>query len=216
MRRKALSLRTALEMEADGVLTLYSILPESDDTTVTYDLPFTKWRKNYIEASLLYPKISQTSLLDYLNTKYVIEVKSPFRTSNQDGKIPNMEWVYIYGQMSIDREKLERYNSKGRYVYILTNPEYPNLVKIGKAVNPEHRLKQINGAGVLSEWQLVYALPVEDDYYVESLVHSELQFFRKKSDQGSQREIFEIELDTAIQTIERFGDLYKTGDPIYY
>lgn len=211
MRRKQLSLQVALEMEKNDLLTLYYIVDPASQGLIELPYPFERWYRNYIEAGLEYNKVPQTSLLEFLNTRYVTEIRL-----DKDEELNRYGWTYVYGQLTTDKERLERYYSKGRYVYVLTNTEAPQLVKIGKAVNPEQRLKQINGAGVLIEWDLHYAIPVEDDYLVEGLVHKELQKYRVSSNKGSSREIFEIDLDTAIKTIESFGDLYRTGESIYY
>lgn len=118
-----------------------------------------------------------------------------------------------------DISRLSSYDlsqSKGKYVYILTNEAYPDICKIGKAVNPSDRINQINGAGTVSEWVLRYALPVTNDYKVENLVHRHLSHVRKDSDQGHSREFFEVSLEDAIETLNYYGRDFLDGDPIVY
>ena len=66
--------------------------------------------------------------------------------------------------------------SKG-HVYILTNPDYPNHVKIGSTtLSPQERCDQISSqTGVLSPFQVHYFVEVSDCEKVERLVHQELK-----------------------------------------
>jgi hypothetical protein len=93
---------------------------------------------------------------------------------------------------------------------------YPDICKIGKAIMPISRVKQINNAGTVSEWKLRWALPVSDDYAVETYVHNHLQGLRRNSIQGSSREFFEISLVEAVEIIEKFGEHFKTSNGIWY
>jgi hypothetical protein len=122
----------------------------------------------------------------------------------------------MYGKRAGAKAKLDEISSKGQYVYILTNIAYPGICKIGKAVTPSKRIKQINGAGTVSEWELRYALPVSDDYKVEGLIHKELEHLRMSSFQGSSREFFEIEFDEAVKIVEMLGEDFSIADPILY
>jgi hypothetical protein len=122
----------------------------------------------------------------------------------------------MYGKRAGAKAKLDEISSKGQYVYILTNIAYPGICKIGKAVTPSKRIKQINGAGTVSEWELRYALPVSDDYKVEGLIHKELEHLRISSFQGSSREFFEIEFDEAVKIVEMLGEDFSIADPILY
>jgi hypothetical protein len=126
-----------------------------------------------------------------------------------------MEWKHLFAKSTKDLEKLNQYHSKGQYVYILTNPGY-DFIKIGKAVNPQQRLRQINSAGVVSEWTLYWSLPVENDYMVENLVHKALSVYRRNSNQGSHREYFQIDKQYAVDTILHLAEDFKTGEPTYY
>ena len=59
------------------------------------------------------------------------------------------------------QERINEYTSTwDEYVYILTKPSNPDLVKIGYTTNlPEVRLKQINNAtGIIEEWELGLSL----------------------------------------------------------
>ena len=173
---------------------------------------FSSWRNNFQELKTKYKKIPRGKLLDFLSFDFIIEHKEELL--NQEP--PQTIWTYMYGNRRESALKLHHSTTKGQYVYILTNEAYPGICKIGKAVSPISRVKQINGAGTVSEWQLRWALPVSDDYALESIVHKHLEKIRMNSFQGSSREFFQITLEEAIQTIENFGEMFKINEGIYY
>jgi len=56
-------------------------------------------------------------------------------------------------------------------VYVLTNPAFPDYVKVGKTANLERRLRELDTTGVPLPFRCVYAVEVEDEALVERLVH---------------------------------------------
>ena len=172
---------------------------------------FKKWKSNWDELALRYYKIPSHRLASFVNFDYSIEYKF-----KEVGEGDTVSWVYMYGKTRVGKEQLDRQYAKGKYVYVLTNVAYPGVCKIGKAVNPQERIKQINNAGVVSEWVLKYALSVSDDYLVENLVHQELATLRLSSHQGSSREFFSVSLEEAIVIVEKMSYNFRTGSPIYY
>lgn len=206
MLREVISLNKAKQMEHNGEIQLYN--PNTVNSFLSENLT---WNENWIKLRQKYRKIPLTKLPDFVDFEYIVEAKfienaEPFTLS----------WVYMYGKRVSDRVKLDEINSKGKYVYILTNIAYPGICKIGKAVTPSKRIKQINGAGTVSEWELRYALPVSDDYKVENLIHKELEHLRMSSFQGSSREFFEINFQDAIRIVEKLGEDFATASPILY
>jgi len=96
-------------------------------------------------------------------------------------------------------------NKNGGYVYILTNIVYPNLIKIGMTTSSsEYRLRKINGAGVVDDWDIAYDFYCLRPWDLEQAVHLQLDKFRFRND----REFFELGVSTAIQTIEELGKNY--------
>lgn len=76
-----------------------------------------------------------------------------------------------------------------RFVYCFTNPEMPDLVKIGKTDNVEGRLKQLSGhAGVPVAFECPIALEVENADQAEKLLH---EVFRGQRI-NSRREFFRV------------------------
>ena len=205
-----INISQALEMELHDDLIIYHT--SSTQSSLNNYSQFSLWKDNFQELTKKYRKIPRGKLLDFLSFDFVIEYKEELL--NQEPS--QLVWTYMYGNRRESALKLHHSTTKGQYVYILTNEAYPGICKIGKAVSPISRVKQINGAGIVSEWQLRWALPVSDGYALENIVHQNLEVVRMNSFQGSSREFFQISLEEAIQTIENFGLMFKVNEGIYY
>jgi hypothetical protein len=205
-----INLIQALEMESHGELILYHT--DSVQSSLNKYSQFSSWKSNFQELKTKYKKIPRGKLLDFLSFDFIIEHKEELIEQEPQQAI----WTYMYGNRCESALKLHHSTTKGQYVYILTNEAYPGICKIGKAVSPISRVKQINGAGIVSEWKLRWALPVSDGYALEQIVHQNLETVRMNSFQGSSREFFEISFEEAIQTIENFGEMFKVNEGIYY
>lgn len=205
-----INLTQALEMESHGELILYHT--NGAQSSLNGYSQFSLWKNNFQELIHKYKKIPRGKLIDFLSFDFIIEHREELL--NQDP--PQSVWTYMYGKNAESALKFHHSTTKGKYVYVLTNEAYPNICKIGKAIAPISRVQQINGAGTVSEWRLRWALPVSDDYAVEKVVHKHLVGVRMSSFQGSSREFFEISLEEAIQTVENFGEIFKTNEGIYY
>jgi len=204
-----ISITQAIEMENNGEIIIY----HSGRTLSSLDdLPQCSiWRKNWKKLTSKYRKVPLHSFFDFIDFDYMIEYKF------EEGVDPSMtNWVYMYAKSMVGQIQLDELHSRGKYIYILTNEAYPEYCKIGRAITPSKRIKQINGAGTVSEWKLRYALPVTDDVKVESIIHQKLVLLRRDSHQGSKREFFEIGFREAVQNIELLGEPFRTSKPIYY
>ncbi len=197
-------------MESHGEIILYHT--NGAQSSLNEYSQFSSWRSNFQELKTKYKKIPRGKLLDFLSFDFIIEHREEL--IEQDPQ--QLVWTYMYGKNVESALKLHHSTTKGQYVYILTNEAYPGICKIGKAVSPISRVRQINGAGIVSEWQLRWALPVSDGYALENIVHQNLEVVRMNSFQGSSREFFEISLEEAIRTIESFGEMFKINEGIYY
>lgn len=89
-------------------------------------------------------------------------------------------------------------HNKG-YVYILSNPYMPNILKIGKTKQtPKTRAKRLSQErGVIGEFEVEFQILVDDCDLVEALVHYELRDKRFNID----REFFDVDLEKAKQVI---------------
>ena len=143
MRQERINLKEAIELESQNLITIY--FTNQVDIGNIFN---PKWYNNYKELANKFRKIPIGELINYLDPEYEIEIQLPFEKETQ-----TMNWVYLYGKKSKEKDNLYSKNENGKYVYILTNKVYPTICKIGKAVNPEKRVKQINGAWDYRDWE---------------------------------------------------------------
>ncbi len=209
MRRRHISLFELAVLDAQGFVNIYCMLNPSTVPNVPAKIP--QYYDNFQKLLQKYPRIPSESILDFIGCEYVSEIE--VRSNDDSGAIT---WILLYAKDKMKLKDFDQSRSSGKYVYVLTNDAYPGLCKIGKAVNPEGRMKGVNSAGTVSEWVLRYALPVTDDYKVENLVHRHFQEFRRDSDQGHSREFFEVDFETAVKAVEYFGKDFYVGEPIIY
>ena len=209
MRRKHISLFELALLESQGYITIYCILNPSTVPNVPGKLP--EYYNNFQNLLLKYPRIPCDRILDFIGCEYASDIE--VRSRDDSGAIT---WILLYAKDKLKLQDRERAELSGKYVYVLTNEAYPNLCKVGKAVNPQDRMKGVNSAGTVSEWVLRFALPVTNDYKVENLVHRHLQEFRRDSDQGHAREFFEVDFETAVKAVEYFGKDFYAGESIIY
>lgn len=209
MRRKHISLFELALLEAQGYITIYCMLDPSTVPNVPGKIP--EYYTNFQNLLLKYPRIPCDRILDFIGCEYASDIE--VRSRDDSGAIT---WILLYAKDKLKLQDRERAELSGKYVYVLTNEAYPNLCKVGKAVNPETRINGINSAGTVSEWILRFALPVTNDYKVENLVHRHLQEFRRDSDQGHSREFFEVDFETAVKAVEYFGKDFYAGESIIY
>jgi hypothetical protein len=206
MYREIISLDEAISLEQEGKIIIYN--PNITNTSLS---TVEEWKNNWDLLRKKYYHIGIQKLSSFINFEYLIEYKFI------EGINPiTINWVYMYAQDVESKVKLDNFHSRGQYVYILTNIGYPDMVKIGKAVSPQKRIRQINNAGVVIEWELKWALPVSNDYKVEKLIHDQLANLRRSSYQGSDREFFEISLEEAKEKILILAEDFITGEPINY
>ena len=208
MIRDRITLEKATELESESNLTLYY------PSTTYDDLPDIPYIENYTDNFISYAKDHSRkpveTLLHLLSPEYEVEIEMPF-----DEETGTFHWVRLFGKIQQVSAKTSEERHRG-WVYLLTNPAYPELIKIGKAVTPSQRIKGINGAGTVDEWSLRAAMPVSEDYTVENLVHTQLAQYRRDSNQGSSREFFEVPLSLAMSTLLEVSEPFKVGDLVLY
>mgnify|MGYP001313161743 FL=1 len=82
-------------------------------------------------------------------------------------------------------------------VYVLSNPAFENYVKIGRTIDLEQRLKQLDNTSVPLPFRCVFAIEVDDANSVERLVHQTFADVRVRST----REFFEIDPQRVISAL---------------
>lgn len=95
--------------------------------------------------------------------------------------------------------------SKG-VVYVLVNEAFDNFVKIGKTINLEQRLKQLDNTSVPLPFRCVYAIEVSDMDQIEKLAHAAFADHRVRSN----REFFEINQQRVISALQMTGGIEVT------
>ena len=107
-------------------------------------------------------------------------------------------------------KKYGLYSDKGegdQWVYILSNPTSPGLLKIGYTKQtPEERAKQISSAtGVALPYKVEWAYKCFNGETVEREVHHKLKSQRVNNN----KEFFQISLEEAKETINLIGNKFK-------
>lgn len=84
-------------------------------------------------------------------------------------------------------------------IYILTNPAFPNYLKIGKTTrSTNERVKELSSStGVPHEFNIAYEIRCTDCDEAEKLVHQQLEKYRI----SKSREFFNVNLENAISLI---------------
>lgn len=101
-----------------------------------------------------------------------------------------------------------------QWIYILSNPLYDNVVKIGFTKNrPSERVKQINAAtGVALDFDVEWAFPCFNAHDLEKEIHRYLE------DEGfrvnKKKEFFNISVKQAMSVVERIGQPYKMEEEV--
>ena len=93
-----------------------------------------------------------------------------------------------------------------QWVYILSNPTTPGLLKIGYTkLDPDTRAKQIsNATGVALPYKVEWAFKCFNGEQLEGEVHHYLKAYRVNNN----REFFEIELNEAKKAVMEIGENY--------
>ena len=93
-----------------------------------------------------------------------------------------------------------------QWVYILSNPTTPNLLKIGYTkLDPDIRAKQIsNATGVALPYKVEWAFKCFNGEQLEGEVHNYLREYRVNNN----REFFEVELSEAKKAVMKLGENY--------
>jgi hypothetical protein len=112
--------------------------------------------------------------------------------------------VYLRKRTIYDPETSVK-NKDGGHVYVLTNPSWPGIVKIGFTTSDVYqRLNEINNAGAVVDWEIEFYFTCGRPYDLEQALHRHLEYCRSRIN----REFFELTVDKAKSLIENFGQYY--------
>lgn len=193
-----------MELECVGQITIIDASPESLEPLGQQGVI---WKQNFTTLQTKHRHISPDKLLSFVSARYSIEVP----------QYDNMSWRYLHG---VENTAIQaKVSDDVEYVYVLVNPGYPSLVKIGMTVHSvEGRVTSINATGTVNEWVAKFSLPVTKGsaYRVEQAVHKYFASQRVSSDQGGSREFFTVDVMTAIDKVREVGAMFQAGNPIIY
>jgi hypothetical protein len=210
MYRDKISLPQAKALELTGEITIVDSSPES---VLAYPKVGKKWKENYITLQSKYRHISPEKLLTFLSAKYLIEAPEGLVDENTN----TYSWRYFHG---VENSKIkEKSVDNIEYVYILVNPAYPSLVKVGMTIHDvNRRVTSINATATVEEWVPKFALPVRKGtaMKVEKAVHKHFSSSRVSSDRGGSREFFKVTPFEAFDKIREVGALFQVGEPVIY
>ena len=201
MHRDKLPLDEALYLESIGEITI--LYPSNG---AVHHPQSQMWKNNYSALRSKFRYVDTSKFLTFIRAKYLIEIP-----------LLENEWSFVYGLENIDFQHHTRDNIE--YIYILTNPGYPDLVKIGMTERTvEGRVRGINRTSTVHEWVPKFALPVSkgNAFRVEQLVHKCFSDKRISSDHGNEREFFQIDPLTAFDKVREIGTIFQVGNPIIY
>ena len=210
MYRDRISLPQAKALELTGEITIVDSSPES---VLAYPKVGKKWKENFITLQSKYRHISPEKLLTFLSAKYLIEAPEGLVDENTN----TYSWRYFHG---VENSKIkEKSVDNIEYVYVLVNPAYPSLVKVGMTIyDVNRRVKGINATATVEEWVPKFALPVRKGtaMKVEKAVHKHFSSSRVSSDRGGSREFFKVTPFEAFDKIREVGALFQVGEPVIY
>lgn len=84
------------------------------------------------------------------------------------------------------------------YVYVLTNPSMPGLVKVGKTTTtPNQRMSELHSTGVPTPFELECSISIKNCHDAERKAHKALNYCRESNN----REFFRISAKQAIEKI---------------
>jgi len=210
MYKDKISMAEAMSLELIGEITIVDSSPES---VLAYPKVGKKWKEAFITLQSKYRHVSPEKLLTFLSAKYLIEVSEGI----VDKDTSTYSWRYFH---AIENSKIKDKSIDDiEYVYVLVNPAYPSLVKIGMTIHDvNRRVTSINATATVEEWVPKFALPLKKGsaLKVEKAVHKHFSSVRVSSDRGGSREFFTLSPLTAFDRIREVGALFTVGEPVIY
>ena len=99
------------------------------------------------------------------------------------------------------------------FIYILSNPSHPGLLKIGQTgKDPEERRKELGSTGVVEDFVLEYRALSEDYASIEREIHRALASVRT----NPKKEFFSISVPEAVNKIREISGNRIESDRVFY
>jgi hypothetical protein len=205
MYRTKIHLNQAVNLEEQGEIKIVSTIKDG-----TFHPKAQEWYSNYLALREKARHIKSDKVFDHFPALYSIELSLPI-----DGEAH--EWIYLYGIENTEIKTRTKDNIE--YIYILINPGYPEIVKIGMTVRTiEDRVNSINATSTVNEWVPKFGLAVSKGsaFNIEQQMHKYFAHHRIDSDHGNSREFFKLSPLTAFDKLREIGSLHQVGEPIVY
>lgn len=92
------------------------------------------------------------------------------------------------------------------YIYVMTNKSIPNQVKIGlTTLTPQQRAKQLSNTSVATPWEVKFSFKC----FRSRLLEAELHDYFKGNRVSDNREMFYLDVPTAMKAIKKLGKRYS-------
>ena len=99
------------------------------------------------------------------------------------------------------------------FIYIMSNPSHPGLLKIGQTgKDPEERRKELGSTGVVEDFVLEYRALSEDYASLEREIHRALASVRT----NPKKEFFSISVPEAVNKIREISGNRIESDKVFY
>lgn len=205
MYRTKIHLNEAVGLEEQGEIKIVSTIKDG-----TFHPKAQEWYSNYLALREKARHIKSEKVFDHFPALYSIELSLPIDDESH-------EWIYLYGIENTEIKTRTKDNIE--YIYILINPGYPEIVKIGMTVRTiEDRVNSINATSTVNEWVPKFGLAVSKGsaFNIEQQMHKYFAHHRIDSDHGNSREFFKLSPLTAFDKLREIGSLHQVGEPIVY
>ena len=132
----------------------------------------------------------------YVNGKY-IKKSHPLHKAGKYTSFDDLAFSSLKNYMQV----------KEGYVYAISNPAWPEWVKIGKAIDADDRLSGYQTSSPMRDYKLIYSVPFKDRSTAERNAHSLASTKSSQPwDKGVNGEWFKLTHEQAIQVLKDTTD----------
>ena len=97
-------------------------------------------------------------------------------------RVHNAAWVLFEAGITAGNAEAKADVVHEGFVYIISNPAWPNHVKIGCAMNPERRLEGFNTGAPLRDYKIEHTVFSSNRLKAEAYCHSKLDRWRAQGE----------------------------------
>lgn len=205
-----LTIERALKLEQSNKIIIFDA---SQDSNFSYHQRARQWKDNFTQLRTKFRNTSPNKIPELIQARYRIEINQGIINKQTN----TYSWRYLYGVETSNTTKI--LTPLREYVYLLVNPAYPNLVKIGTTTKkPEIRLKQINSTGTVNPWELYCIIPVKPGtgFKLENTLHKQFQDRRYHVKNKNDREMFFVSPEVVLNYVKQVSSLFLSGTIKYY